>query len=148
MIGVIILAGAGMSLLSHQAPELGLVDGRLRPCPDSPNCVCSEGSRGDTLHFIEPISASGMHADVEWKNLIAAIQSQGGEIVQQSETYLHATFTSSIFRFIDDVEARLDRDTGLIHLRSASRVGRSDLGANRKRIEGVRRVFGGLHVEH
>lgn len=148
MIGVIILAGAGLSLLSRQAPELGLVDGKLKPCPDSPNCVCSEGTQDDALHFITPISVSSAHADAEWKGLIEAIQSRGGRIVQQSDVYLHATFTSSIFRFVDDVEARLDRDAGLMHLRSASRVGRSDLGANRKRIEGLLGSLGGLHGEH
>jgi len=146
--GIIILAGAGLGILSQKAPELGVVEGRLMPCPDSPNCVCSEGVATDEEHFIEPIAIRSASADAAWKTLIASVQGQGGSLVRQSDDYLLATFTSNIFRFKDDVEFRMDRDAGVIHLRSASRVGHSDFDANRKRIEGVRKMFESLYVEH
>lgn len=58
-----------------------------------------------------------------------------GNIQIEKENYITATFTSSIFRFVDDFEIRLDKKNNVIHLRSASRVGRSDFGINKKRIE-------------
>ena len=72
-----------------------------------------------------------------WKKLTKIITRQGGEVQQDDGSYLHATFTSPVFRYVDDVELRLDEDHGLIHIRSASRVGRSDFGVNRKRIERI-----------
>jgi len=146
--GIIILAGAGLGVLSQQPPELGLLDGKLRPCPDTPNCVCSEASQADAMHFIEPIKVRGDKTGYAWEKLLEAVQGEGGEVKLQSDGYMHATFTSLIFRYVDDVEARLDADAGLIHLRSASRVGHSDLGANRKRTEGVRTRYEDLYGQH
>jgi len=147
-IGIIIIAGVALGFMSRQAPELGLVDGRLSPCPESPNCVSSEGVKDDTMHYVEPISFQSTRSNVAWHTLSQAIEQQGGEIVEASDHYLHAIFTSRIFRYIDDVEARLDADMGLIHLRSASRVGHSDLGANRQRIKAIRGLFEQQHVAH
>ncbi|MDX8407852.1 MAG: DUF1499 domain-containing protein [Mariprofundaceae bacterium] len=147
-IGIIILAGGVLGLMSQQAPELGLVDGRLSPCPDSPNCVSSEASADDAMHFVEPISFQSTRSNVVWHTLSRVIEQQGGEIVESSDDYLHAIFTSRIFRYIDDVEARLDTGAGLIHLRSASRVGHSDLGANRQRIKAIRSLFEQQHGTH
>jgi uncharacterized protein (DUF1499 family) len=65
----------------------------------------------------------------------------GGRIQVENADYLAATFTSTVFRFVDDLELRIDRDQKTIHLRSASRVGRSDLGANRKRVEHLKNSF-------
>jgi uncharacterized protein (DUF1499 family) len=124
-----------MAVQSQKKPEdIGLQQGMLRPCPDSPNCVCSEEHcQSSEQHAVEPIKASyGV-----WKKLTTTIIKQGGVIQQDNGCYLHATFTSHIFRYIDDVELRLDADQGLIHIRSASRVGRSDFGINRKRLERI-----------
>ena len=65
----------------------------------------------------------------------------GGRIRAEETGYLAGTFTSSIFRFVDDLEVRIDSDRNTVHLRSASRVGRSDLGANRKRVERLKASF-------
>jgi uncharacterized protein (DUF1499 family) len=70
-----------------------------------------------------------------------ALLDLGGVIVLVENGYLAATFQSPLFRFVDDVELRLDRPSGVIHIRSASRVGRSDLGKNRERVEAIRRRF-------
>jgi len=127
---VIVVGGIIMSIQSHSSPKLGLVNGRLLPCPSTPNCVCSESST-DTEHRIDPLPADGLQ---QWKILAQAITLIGGTIDQHDSRYLHATFTSPLFRFVDDFEAHWDEEHNLIHLRSASRVGHSDLGANRKRI--------------
>ncbi|HEY5717459.1 MAG TPA: DUF1499 domain-containing protein, partial [Motiliproteus sp.] len=70
-----------------------------------------------------------------------SIEAQGGVLVRVQDDYLAATFTSSLFGFVDDLEARLELDKQQIQLRSASRVGHSDLGANRTRVELLRRQF-------
>jgi uncharacterized protein (DUF1499 family) len=130
-----LIAYVAMAMQSQKTPDdLGLQQGLLRPCPDSPNCVCSEEhSQGNEQHALAPINASYE----AWKKLTKIIIRQGGAIQQDDGSYLHATFTSPIFRYVDDVELRLDEDHGLIHFRSASRVGRSDFGVNRKRIERI-----------
>jgi uncharacterized protein (DUF1499 family) len=130
-----LIAFIAMALQSQKRPEdLGLQQGMLRPCPASPNCVCSEEhSQSSEQHAVAPIKARYG----AWKKLTAIITEQGGVIQQDNGSYLHATFTSPVFRYVDDVELRLDADQGLIHIRSASRVGRSDFGVNRKRVKDI-----------
>jgi len=136
VIGLLILAaGFVLGVKSKQSPPLGLMAGHLRPCPASPNCVSSEAAENDTEHYIKPLPVRDGKA---WAKIASGIEDLGGYIMVNDGQNLHATFTSSLFRYIDDVEARLDASERVIHLRSASRVGRSDLGANRKRIESIR----------
>jgi len=131
-----LIAFVAMAMQSQKRPDdLGLQQGLLRPCPDSPNCVCSEAhSQGSEQHAIEPVNAEYG----AWQKLISNITEQGGEIQQDDGSYLHATFSSPVFRYVDDVELRLDQEQGLIHIRSASRVGRSDFGVNRSRVERIK----------
>lgn len=135
LIGVGFIAYIWMAIQSQKEPDtLGLQQGLLRPCPDSPNCVCSEAfSQADKEHAIAPVQAG----ETTWERLKSRIIELGGVIKQDDGHYLHATFTSSLFHFVDDVELRLDSEQGLIQIRSASRVGRSDLGVNRKRVEQI-----------
>jgi uncharacterized protein (DUF1499 family) len=65
----------------------------------------------------------------------------GGKIMHEDDYYLWATFSTKIFRFVDDLELRMDENNGVIHIRSGSRVGYSDMGANRRRIENFRIRF-------
>ena len=110
--------------------NIGVQNGRLTPCPESPNCVSSFAS--DSEHAIDPIAASLEQIEG------ALLQLSAANIVSASADYLYAEFTSSIMGFVDDVEFLHDRASGLTHVRSASRLGYSDLGANRKRIEYIR----------
>ena len=123
--------------VSRSGSAAGLVGDRLTPCPASPNCVCSE-DRGAAAHFVEPLAIGGTPPAQALQLLAAIVEQQGGQVVTAGDDYLAATFASSMFGFVDDVEFRADAATGLIHLRSASRVGHSDLGANRKRAEAIR----------
>ena len=122
--------------MNETNPDSGLVDGKLRPCPSTPNCVSSE-TTGEK--FIEPFKAT---ADIElgdlWDATIKNIVAQGGKIETQEDDYVWATFQSSLFKFTDDVELRRDNEANTIHVRSGSRSGKSDLGVNRKRVEALR----------
>ena len=122
---------------SRTAPTPGIVDARLMACPDKANCVCSE-FREDTHHFIEPFEIPEQSTEVSAATISALIVGLGGEIQTEQEGYIAATFTSSLFGFVDDLEVRIDRDNAVLHFRSASRVGHSDFGANRKRVELLR----------
>lgn len=116
-----------------------LVDGKLQQCPGSPNCVCSEYP--GNAHSIEPLAFSG-DADKAWARLVDVLNGQPRtKIVVQFKEYLEARVRTRILRFEDVVEFRLDRAENLIHVRSASEVGYSDLGVNRRRIETLRRLF-------
>jgi len=119
-------------------PEARLVDGRLRPCPDRPNCVSSEEERAAAR--VAPLAFQGP-PDAAWQRLQDAIRAAGGEISQEQDQYLRATFTSRVFRFVDDMEFRMVAADSLIHVRSAARLGYSDLGVNRKRVEKLRELF-------
>ncbi|MDX8397723.1 MAG: DUF1499 domain-containing protein [Mariprofundaceae bacterium] len=118
-------------------PVLGLNEQQnLMACPQSPNCVCSEiHSQNDATHFIQPINDQGDR----WQHLESLIEQHGGVIIEHEPAYIYAKFTSSLFHFVDDVEFHLDQSQGLIHVRSSSRVGHSDFGVNRKRIELIRK---------
>ena len=119
-------------------PNVQLVDGRLRACPNSPNCVSSESDSASSR--IEPLSFQGL-AEKAWSNLKETIQEMGGKIQEEHDGYLWATFTTRLFRFVDDVELRMVSTNGIIHVRSGSRVGYSDLGVNRRRVEKLRTLF-------
>ena len=115
---------------------LGLRNGTLAPCPSSPNCVHT-GLR-------HPQGTTGMFARTtippqELMTRIADVVAElpGTEIVTQNDRYLHAEVTSRIFRFVDDLEIAIVGDSEIV-VRSSSRVGRSDLGVNRNRVEDLR----------
>ncbi|MEE9342797.1 MAG: DUF1499 domain-containing protein [Gammaproteobacteria bacterium] len=109
----------------------------LKPCPESPNCVSSqhEHHRVDAIKFTLP-------ADVVWAQLMTILQqTKRIKIIMQSETYVHAVARSWLFRFVDDIEFLLLPEESLIHVRSASRVGYSDFGVNRRRVERLREAL-------
>lgn len=114
---------------SQSGDALGMVNGQLAACPAKPNCVSSESDTSDEAK-ISGFSAADMDA------LKAAILAQGGTITKDNGEYVSAEFASSLFKFIDDVELRLDGDH--IQIRSGARVGYSDRGVNRQRVEALR----------
>jgi len=108
----------------------------LEACPSSPNCVCS--CQPDDSHFIAPIQIDG-DPDGAWETLQNVLaEDRSIEVTATTDRYIRAVATTTILRFKDDVEFLLDRGAGRIEMRSASRVGYSDLGKNRKRMETVR----------
>ncbi len=116
--------------------DLGVNNGRLKPCPASPNCVCSYDQ--DATHAIAPLTyqSSPTEAMAALKQVIQSIERT--EIITESADYLYAEFTSKLMGYVDDVEFYLDPTAKVIQVRSASRLGQSDLGVNRNRIELIR----------
>jgi uncharacterized protein (DUF1499 family) len=136
VISAIILGGAMFGCSGKRPADLGLKGGVLRPCPDTPNCVSSEGGTpADKL--VAPLPAPGGRADLVRLAAVVAAWPRT-EVITTTPEYLHAESTSLLLRFVDDVEFRFDSAAQVIHVRSASRLGKSDLGVNRKRVEGIR----------
>ena len=129
-----------LSLISQYGQASGLVEAKLTRCPDTPNCLCSE-YKADVDHYVEPLVISEQKATEVLSRLKTVILRMGGSINVEKPDYLAATFTSSTFRFVDDLEIRIDPHKNQVQLRSASRVGRGDGGANRKRIERLKSIF-------
>ncbi len=134
-----ILAFAMLSFFSRRPANLGAVDGRLAPCPASPNCVATQSGQGEQRMAPLPFHGSPAEAMKRLKQIIQGMPRT--RIVTADESYLHAEFVSALFRFVDDVEFLIDPEEGVIQFRSASRVGYSDLGANRRRMEAIQRAF-------
>ncbi len=111
--------------------NLGVKDGKLADCPDSPNCVCSQSSApGAKIASLPMVSIDLL------KKVINSME--GTIIVAESSGYLYIEFKTKLMGFVDDVEFYLDRSQNVIHVRSASRLGKSDLGVNRQRVEAIR----------
>ena len=126
---------------SSNMPNLGVTNGKLAACPSSPNCVSSQA---ESKHFIEPLVFKGSNAEAHDKVVAALDSLKRVKVVTREERYIHAEFTSVVFRFVDDVEFLfLEEHDGdvVIDIRSASRVGHSDFGVNRKRMEAIRRTL-------
>jgi uncharacterized protein (DUF1499 family) len=107
---------------------------RFAPVPPSPNCVSSRADPADRVHYIAPLPPVSMARLLETLASLPRVR-----IAEATDTYARAVFTSRLFRFADDVEFELERDR--THVRSASRVGWGDLGANRKRVEHLRELL-------
>ncbi|MCB9786906.1 MAG: DUF1499 domain-containing protein [Deltaproteobacteria bacterium] len=108
----------------------------MAPCPSSPNCVCSDST--DAAHAVQPFRILG-EASVVWPKLCDAVAAAPRvRVVKQTDVYLHAECRTRLLRFTDDLELRLRADEGVVAVRSASRVGYSDLGKNRRRVEKLR----------
>ncbi|HUV08027.1 MAG TPA: DUF1499 domain-containing protein [Spirochaetia bacterium] len=134
-LGTVIFGGC-----SSQAPtNLGVHNGRLASCPPSPNCVSTQGE--DPQHRIEPLSYSGSSEQTMEKILRMVKGSKRTRVITSESNYLHAEYRTGFFGFVDDVEFYLDDDSKTVHFRSASRVGYSDLGVNRKRMEEFRKAY-------
>lgn len=132
---VLISPVAALCLISVFSPtpkNLGAIDGKLARCPNTPNCVSSEASGSASMPPI-PFSIA---AD-ETVGVIRKIVEQlpRARVVTANHDYLHVEFVSLVFRFVDDVEFQVDATNRVVHFRSASRAGKSDLGANRARMQ-------------
>jgi len=136
MMGIMILTGCQKS-----SAEAGLRDGRLPPCPDKPNCVCTQDS--SERHRIEPLRYAGTQAQARQRLLNIIGQMERATLVKSEAEYLHVEFRSAFFRFVDDVEFLFDDAAKLIHFRSAARAGHYDFKVNRNRMEDIRRRFAG-----
>ena len=129
-------------ILSSCSGVVPLTIGQFAKCPEKPNCVSTKNS--SIKNTIKPIFYKGSHENAK-QNLLLAIKTFGSaKVKKELDQFIHVEFTSNIFRFIDDVEFYLT-EKGVIHLRSASRIGHSDLGVNRRRVEMIRIAFNNIN---
>ena len=129
-----------MGWFSGKRPDdLGVKNGRLKPPPASPNAVSSQAQ--DAGHAIAPLTYTGTreHAIEALVKIIEATPRT--RIVSRSQDYIYAEYQSALMGFVDDVEFWFEPGTKTIQVRSASRLGYSDFGVNRARIEDIRRRF-------
>ncbi len=112
----------------------------LKSCPSSPNCVSSVADE-DASHRVAPLRWTGDLAQAKARLRRAVLAAGGATFVEEADTYWHVEFRSRVFRFVDDVEFLFDLESKVVHVRSASRVGYSDLGVNRRRVEKIRSLF-------
>lgn len=116
--------------------SLGISGGRLRACPDSPNCVSTHAPPEDP-HYMQAIIIPEGVSDVMERIAEAVKAAPRSRVATRDGPYLHAEFRSRVFRFVDDVEFLFDEEARLLHFRSASRMGQGDFGVNRERMEGL-----------
>jgi uncharacterized protein (DUF1499 family) len=147
LIGVLVIAllGAGrFGLLKGTAPtDLGVQDGRLKPPSAAPNSVTSQAGLhpGHPMRAYAEIAPLALQGDgaATLARLKAIVEgTDGAVVVKSTPDYLYAQFTTRWMQFTDDVEFWFDPGAGVVQVRSASRIGRGDLGANRQRIEAIR----------
>jgi len=123
------------------AGEFRVKDNRLAACPDSPNCVCTLGDTEE--HAIAPYRYRKTLNEAKAVLEQVFRERSRTKLVQEEEAYLHYEVRSLLFRFVDDVEILFDDASKTIHFRSASRMGYSDFGVNRRRMEEVRSLLEG-----
>jgi uncharacterized protein (DUF1499 family) len=129
---------------AQNTPELGLVDGRLRPCPALPNCVSSQADVADGTFHVEPLPAGEGLPEQQQARVIAAIEAAFGERAAfvgpagfDQEGYARWAVRTPVAGFVDDLELLHDVGAGVFHVRSASRIGGGDGGVNRARVESL-----------
>lgn len=126
-----------LSLMTLSSPALSATNGKLDPPPNAPRAVSSQVAP-DHRAYIAPFVVQG-DAKSFFAQLSAVVAKQPRvNIVKQTDQYVHAEFTTAMLRFVDDVEFVLDAKAGVVHVRSASRIGYYDFNTNRKRIEAIR----------
>ena len=131
---VCILLGA-----THAAGGSAARANKLPPCPDSPNCVSSQST--DEAHFIDPLTYQCDLAEARQRLITILKSTKRVQLVKVDTDFIHAEFRSCIFRFVDDVTFYFSSEESIIHVRSASRTGYYDFGANRRRVERLRSEF-------
>lgn len=136
LLGLMVGGCVAVACSGSRPPDMGIVAGALRPCPGSPNCVSSDAPLDDDHHV--PAFVLTGEGD-PWMAVRAAVDAMSRTtIVTDTGDYLHAEYRIAVFGFVDDLELHLRPDAGVIAVRSASRVGHSDLGVNRRRVEDLR----------
>ena len=131
-----------MSLFSFSGTRpdnLGVTAGQLLACPGTPNCVSTQAEPTDQEHYIAPIATdkSPAAAIAQLKTIIEAMER--ATVIESTNDYLYAEFSSKLMGFVDDVE--FYATSGTIQMRAAARLGKSDLGVNRKRMDAIQQQF-------
>jgi uncharacterized protein (DUF1499 family) len=136
----LLLAGIRFWVRSAKRPPgLGVQGGKLAPCPETPNCVSTRGA--DPAHRMDPLPYTSTREAAQERLLRVLASLPRARILVNEPGYVAAEFRTPGFGFPDDVEFLLDDDEKVVHFRSASRLGTSDLGWNRRRMTDISRRF-------
>lgn len=144
VVGLILTLLSSFILAISPSAAIGLDENHLSACPSSPNCVVSQD--GDKKHLINPLTFKGDRATAKENLLRVLAVVPRTKIIEDKANYIHAESTSRLFKFVDDAEFYFPEGENVIQVRSASRVGESDLGVNRRRIEQIRLAMQDLGV--
>jgi uncharacterized protein (DUF1499 family) len=117
----------------------GIVDGKFYACPNTPNCVSTQAT--DSQHKMDPIKYSGSLSDAKARIIDIINSLKRSRIITDENSYIHIEFRTATFRFVDDVEFLFEDSEKIIHFRSRARLGYSDMGVNRKRMEKISNIF-------
>jgi uncharacterized protein (DUF1499 family) len=140
ILALIVAFGALLTFQNLRTPtHLGLKDGQLAPMPTKPNAVSSQTDVEDKK--VEPLPFKATPEQTLEAVTAALTQLGGNEIQEQQSHYIYSVFTTPKMRYHDDVEIYLDNDAQLVHFRSQSRAGHSDMGVNRKRYDAFRALY-------
>ena len=140
LLALVIAFGALLTFQNLKTPtHLGVKDGKLAPMPSKPNAVSSQTDVADKKVEALPFKNSPEATLAQVQSVLSTMG--GNEIQTQQSNYIYTVFTTPLMRYHDDVEVYLDEDAELVHFRSQSRAGHSDLGVNRKRYEAFRELY-------
>lgn len=133
---------------SQKGNPPGLHNARLGPCPGKPNCICTEYP-DDPTHYTAALRYDKKTPETIVQSIRAAVKETGGQLlnannINKDSTYISAVYISSLFKFVDDFEVRIDPQNRRIHIRSASRVGHSDMGKNLNRIDAFKKKLSSI----
>lgn len=137
-----VLPGLGNTFAGNPPETIGLHNEQLSPCPESPNCVLSQNPDDD--HAIEPLSYTGERSQAKTTLLKVLSVVPRTSIIEDNDQYIRVEFQTQLMGFIDDGEFYFPSGQNVIHVRSASRLGESDLNLNRRRIEQIRLAMADL----
>lgn len=134
----------GDTMFAGKRPgNLGIADGKLASCGRRLNCVSSQADPADAQRYVAPLPFKGGAAEAIATARRAVESMPRARVVRAEGNYLHAEFRSKLMGYVDDVEFAFDAAAGLLHVRSASRLGRRDFDVNRERVEALRaRIIG------
>lgn len=121
--------------------KVGVIDGRFYPCPKKHVCVSTQSDKNDEIHYIEPIPFRETKQEAMEKILKIVNSMSRTKILEKSENYIHALFTTALLRFKDDVEFYFDDSEKLIHFKSQSRIGGYDWETNKKRMNTIKDYY-------
>lgn len=139
---VAVLPGLKGVFTGDRPENIGVTNGKLADCPPTPNCVVSQGA--DEEHAITPLTYTGDRATAKAQLVDILSVVPRTKIVEETDSYILAESESRLMGFVDDTEFYFPEDENVIQVRAAARMGESDLGVNRRRIEQIRLAFADL----
>lgn len=140
-LALVVIVMVGQMVVSNlRTPKnLGVTDGRLAPMPKSPNAASSQST--EAYYQVAPLPLKGDLASTKAALLAAVKAYGGGKIIEETDTYIYIIFTTPTMKYKDDLEFYLSEEEGVVHYRSSSRIGYSDMGLNRERYNAIAKSY-------